>query len=74
LADDALAGDDECHATRGPLDRDLPRLPIKQIAQQAGFQTVQYLTRTLGRLTGDTPAAFPRRHSGRLRGGFSETT
>ena len=49
-------------------------LPIKQIAQQAGFQTVQYLTRTFRRLTGDTPAAFRRRHSGRLRGGLSETT
>lgn len=49
-------------------------LPIKQIAQQAGFQTVQYLTRTFRRLTGDTPAAFRRRYSGRLRGGFSETT
>jgi len=33
-------------------------LPIKQIAQQAGFQTVQYLTRTFGRLT-----AIPRRVS-----------
>jgi len=40
-------------------------LPIKQIAQQAGFQTVQYLTRAFRRLTGDTPAEFRRRHSGR---------
>jgi LacI family transcriptional regulator len=36
-------------------------LPIKFIAQQAGFQTVQYLTRAFRRLTGNTPAAFRRR-------------
>ena len=36
-------------------------LPIKSIAQQAGFRTVQYLTRAFRRLTGNTPAAFRRR-------------
>jgi LacI family transcriptional regulator len=41
-------------------------LPIKSVAQQAGFQTVQYLTRAFRRLTGDTPAAFRRRRAGRL--------
>jgi LacI family transcriptional regulator len=40
-------------------------LPIKHIAQQAGFQTVQYLTRAFRRLMRDTPAAFRRRHAGR---------
>jgi LacI family transcriptional regulator len=40
-------------------------LPIKHIAQQAGFLTVQYLTRAFRRLMGDTPAAFRRRHAGR---------
>jgi LacI family transcriptional regulator len=39
-------------------------LPIKHIARKAGFQTVQYLTRAFRRLTGDTPAAFRRRHPG----------
>ncbi len=39
-------------------------LPIKQIAQQSGFQSVQYLTRAFHRLTGDTPAAFRNRHHG----------
>jgi len=38
-------------------------LPIKHIAQQAGFKTVQYLTRAFYRVTGDTPAAFRRRSS-----------
>jgi AraC-like DNA-binding protein len=38
-------------------------LPIKHIAQQAGFKTVQYLTRAFHRMTGDTPAAFRRRSS-----------
>jgi len=38
-------------------------LPIKQIAQQTGFGTVQYLTRAFRRLTEDTPAAFRRRHA-----------
>lgn len=41
-------------------------LPIKHIAQQAGFQTVQYLTRAFRRFTEDTPAAFRRRRAGRL--------
>ncbi len=40
-------------------------LPIKQIAQQSGFRTVQYLTRAFRRLTGDTPAAFRRRNARR---------
>ncbi len=40
-------------------------LPIKQIAQQAGFRTVQYLARAFRRMTEDTPAAF-RRRAGRL--------
>jgi LacI family transcriptional regulator len=37
-------------------------LPIKQISQQAGFRTVQYLTRVFHRLVGDAPAAYRRRH------------
>jgi AraC family transcriptional regulator len=38
-------------------------LPIKHIAQQAGFKTVQYLTRAFHRVTGGTPAAFRRQSS-----------
>ena len=38
-------------------------LPIKYVAQQAGFKTVQYLTRAFHRVTGDTPAAFRRQSS-----------
>lgn len=41
-------------------------LPIKSVAQHAGFKTMQYLTRNFRRLTGDTPAAFRRRRAGRL--------
>jgi LacI family transcriptional regulator len=43
-------------------------LPIKQIARQTGFKTVQYLTRAFGRLAGEPPAAFRRRQSRRLSG------
>ena len=39
-------------------------LPIKQVAQQAGFKTVQYLTRSFRAVTGHPPAAFRRRRPG----------
>lgn len=44
------------------------RMPIKQVAQEAGFKTVQYLTRVFRAATGRTPAAFRRRphHTGRV--------
>jgi LacI family transcriptional regulator len=35
-------------------------LPIKQVAQQAGFKTVQYLTRVFRAVAGQPPAAFRR--------------
>jgi hypothetical protein len=37
-------------------------LPIKHIAQQSGFQTVQYLTRAFRRLTGDAMIAAIKSH------------
>lgn len=40
-------------------------LPIKQVALQSGFRTVQYLARAFRRRTGDTPAAFRRQHARR---------
>ncbi len=43
-------------------------LPIKHIARQTGFKTVQYLTRAFRAATGDTPAAFRRRRSRQLPG------
>ncbi|HEY5912802.1 MAG TPA: DNA-binding transcriptional regulator [Verrucomicrobiae bacterium] len=36
-------------------------LPTKQIAEQAGFHSVQYLTRVFRRATGKTPAAYRKR-------------
>jgi LacI family transcriptional regulator len=41
-------------------------LPIKQIAQKTGFNTVQYLTKAFRRSTEDTPAAFRRGQTRRL--------
>jgi LacI family transcriptional regulator len=38
-------------------------LPIKQVAQQAGFKTVQYLTRVFHAVAGQPPAAFRRRRA-----------
>lgn len=40
-------------------------LPIKQVAQQAGFKTVQYLTRSFRNVTGHPPATFRRRRPAR---------
>ena len=37
-------------------------LPIKQVAEAAGFSTVQYMTRLFGAATGETPAHFRRRN------------
>lgn len=37
-------------------------LPIKQVADAAGFSTVQYMTRLFGASTGETPARFRRRY------------
>ncbi|MES1213670.1 MAG: DNA-binding transcriptional regulator [Singulisphaera sp.] len=34
------------------------RLPIKQIAHEAGFTTVQYMTRLFGKAAGETPARY----------------
>ena len=42
-------------------------LPIKQVAQQAGFKTVQYLTRVFAADVGQPPAAFRRGRAGRPR-------
>jgi len=36
-------------------------LPIKQVAHEAGFSTVQYMTRFFGAATGETPARYRRR-------------
>ena len=33
-------------------------LPIKHVAREAGFRDVQYLTRAMGELVGQTPAAY----------------
>jgi LacI family transcriptional regulator len=41
-------------------------LPIKQVACQAGFKNVQYLTRVFGAVTGQPPAAFRRGRLARL--------
>jgi AraC-like DNA-binding protein len=35
-------------------------LPLKQIAHQAGFSSVQYMTRTFHAVVGRTPGAYRR--------------
>ena len=37
-------------------------MPIKQVAREAGFSTVQYMTRLFGTATGETPACYRRRN------------
>jgi LacI family transcriptional regulator len=37
-------------------------MPIKQVAHEAGFSTVQYMTRVFGVITGETPARYRRRN------------
>jgi LacI family transcriptional regulator len=39
-------------------------LPVKQVAHEAGFRDVQYLTRAFGALVGETPAAYRRQMQG----------
>lgn len=40
------------------------RLPIKQVAREAGFTTVQYMTRLFSKATGETPARYRTRTRG----------
>lgn len=39
-------------------------LPVKQVAHEAGFRDVQYLTRAFGTMVGQTPAAYRRQMRG----------
>jgi LacI family transcriptional regulator len=53
----------EIHRVRVERARDLlahSTMPIKQVAHEAGFSGVQYLTRVFRQATGETPAQYRR--------------